>query len=387
MRGQYPSRVGRSRPNRVFVGLIGNITLTPKQKTIHIQFLLISKYYIRENLILTIKLQYFFIILIPIGFYIVLVYFLKEFFVLNSKPNELLEFSKNSISELSARIFLLSTFFAFITLASGTIIYTIRDFFKFHFDISRNAVVTIYILLIIIASVFAYAPTYFGTKQIIFILYENIFRINEEIFQNNIWNYSNIKYLITTSTLITVFLIPTLIVGGIACLDENSFPKNTPRSHEYWKFQVERFQTNLFMSAAVLAAGVLYSKALTHYPIALFHESSAKLAPSYRELADSLTIYTGMMYSMLLAAYAIPVALILSHKATAIAQQAKKSVRSDTASDDQDQRTQHKNAIEARKYRREHGLVMTVRDVIQTIIALVAPLLTGAISSVYKALG
>ena len=265
----------------------------------------------------------------------------------------------------------------------GIIIYNFYNMWEFNIKRRQFRSVFLYVFLALVGCVIILDQKISGNRPVIRILLEDIAQLNVYTIKLETWNYYHIINLINIVTGITIVLIPSLIVGGISCLDKYSDNASDSISIENWKFQVERFQTNIFMSAAVLAAGVLYSKALTHYPVAFLSDNSKELKATYLQLADSLTVYTGMMYSMILASYAIPVAIILSRRAKSIARKTDDANKPKLESSG----SQHQIDLELREYRKEKGLVMTVRDVLQTIIALVAPLLTGAISSVYKALG
>ncbi len=329
------------------------------------------------------KLTHHFIALVSVFTYIVMISILKEYYQLNELNTQKHEFKNDKFTELSNRIYLLTTFLVFISMSIGIIIYNFFNLWEFNIKRRRFGSIILYISLFSFGCAIIIAQKYYNNKPVIRSLFEDIAQLNTSFIEFEVWSYSHINNLINIITAVTIVLIPALIVGGISCLDKYS--DKTPHSFsiESWKFQVERFQTNIFMSAAVLAAGVLYSKALTHYPAAFISDNPKEFKASYLQLADSLTVYTGMMYSMILASYAIPVAIILSRRAKSIARNTDDANKPKLESSD----SQHQIDLELREYRKEKGLVMTVRDVLQTIIALVAPLLTGAISSVYKALG
>jgi hypothetical protein len=101
---------------------------------------------------------------------------------------------------------------------------------------------------------------------------------------------------------------------------------------------------------------------------------------SFTALADTLTMYVGIEFSIILAAYALPVTWLLSRHADKIA--AKIAAQEET-----NQSGATTSSFKVQQLRERENLVFSTGDSLKLIVALLAPLITGALPSLTSAIG
>jgi hypothetical protein len=185
------------------------------------------------------------------------------------------------------------------------------------------------------------------------------------------WGAAAFLHLRIVAALITTATVGAFVAGGISCLAR--FDALDER--EGWLFQCERLRSYIYFSAALLVVGVLYMKAWTGYPAHLLAEQDGARA-DFLGLVNAYVMFSGIEYSILLAAYALPVAAILSRRADVIAARI-------VADEEQAQPVSGLALFgeKVKKARTGAGLVFSTEAVVKAIVALLAPLITGGVAS------
>jgi hypothetical protein len=116
---------------------------------------------------------------------------------------------------------------------------------------------------------------------------------------------------------------PALVFGSIASLAvpgsagarlKDMFAK---RSSKVRSLQAARLTNYLYLSAALLVTGLLFLSALLRWPGYSLHPADLKI---YNAQVDALVLYWGIAYSLFIASYYLPSALILGQAAEAEAE-------------------------------------------------------------------
>jgi hypothetical protein len=187
------------------------------------------------------------------------------------------------------------------------------------------------------------------------------------------WGYKSFIGLLDLSAVITAFTIPFLIIGAISCLD---IIPNVDYQ-ENWKYQTHRFKNYMFGCSAVLILGVVFFKSWTSYPgVLLNHKMDHTIRMGLEALSSSMTMLTGLTYTLIFASFSLPVAFILNRRANELATNI-------IGSDEYGPNIFTKVA----EKRKSAGLTLTTMELVQSMVALLAPLLTGAFSSMLGSLG
>lgn len=107
----------------------------------------------------------------------------------------------------------------------------------------------------------------------------------------------------------------SLVIGSILCLagPADDARWSVSRAVAHYEEQSERLNTYLYLSALLLVTGLLFISAVFRWP-------THALLPgtSYEAHADALTAYYGFSYTIVIAAFYIPVAVILSARVKAL---------------------------------------------------------------------
>jgi hypothetical protein len=118
--------------------------------------------------------------------------------------------------------------------------------------------------------------------------------------------------LLRRLNLIQRLLIPwaatTLVLGAISCLATRRGVRKGPAAD---REQAERLHTYLYLTAALFVCGLLFLSALLQWPGYAFQ---GKAAEAYRAHASAFVLYWGVAYSIIIAAYYLPVAILLSRR-------------------------------------------------------------------------
>ena len=183
--------------------------------------------------------------------------------------------------------------------------------------------------------------------------------------RSRFWGWTSFRGLLVVVNITAFLAVPAFIAGGISCL---GLPKGG-LSKDNWVERRERLQTYIYLSAAMLVIAVVFLKAWTQYPGFILVKSDVA---RYNALVNTYCVFTGIEYTLLLAAYAIPVSLYLSRDAEQLAEKIQKT---------------EEPAITIREIRSKHMLTISTLDVLKSVVALLSPLLTGSIATLTSAVG
>jgi hypothetical protein len=183
------------------------------------------------------------------------------------------------------------------------------------------------------------------------------------------------RYILSIFDILAAVAVAAFIAAGISCVARYE----TLDEQDNWIFQSERLKTYIYLSAGLLVLGIVSLKAWALYP---GYTLSTEPLAHYTALVNSYAMFAGVEYSLILSAYALPVAVILSRRADEIA----------TAIVMREANLQSAAGLwpyssKVKKAREQAGLVMTPQDVMKTVAALLAPLITGTIASLTSVVG
>lgn len=176
------------------------------------------------------------------------------------------------------------------------------------------------------------------------------------------WHEGTYTVLIAVTHVIIIVAVASLVAGSISCLAR--LPRLT--AEENWTFQSKRLKTHIFISAAFLAIGVLYCKGWADYPAFLFTSESA--TSTYDALSAAYTSFTGLEYSLVLAAYALPVSYLQARKVGQIV-------------------VATEGSTQVGVLKHDESLQYSFSDAAKLVFAVVGPFATGAITNVVSAIG
>ena len=179
-----------------------------------------------------------------------------------------------------------------------------------------------------------------------------------------------------TSTHVAIILaVAAMTVGSISCLVNLSGRDAAER----WRRQSERLKTYATISAAFLIASVFYFKSWATYPAFLLAFEDTKDAHAhFLSLANAYTTYAGIEYSLILAAYVLPVSFVLTWKSERIE---RRLARTGTESGAE----QHsgKSAAKSKNGDSRENLAVKPLEMLKLIIAIISPMITGALTNLF----
>jgi hypothetical protein len=122
--------------------------------------------------------------------------------------------------------------------------------------------------------------------------------------------FRNSRILAYISALVFLLATPALVWGAVACL---ALPDNGSRTEVYaaWVRQTERLNQLLYLTAAFLIVGLFFASARLNWPAFSLHP--ADLA-AYSGHSRSYVFYLGVINSVLIASYYLPVAAVLARR-------------------------------------------------------------------------
>ena len=143
-------------------------------------------------------------------------------------------------------------------------------------------------------------------------------RINEDVPEYcRAGRFIGIRNLIVTERYMLFLAVPAVIFGAILCLAAPLTPPST-RSvagkkvrARHLQIQVNRLNTVLYLSAFLMVGGLLFLSAFLHYPAFLF--TGPRLA-AFQQHVGSLVLFYAVSYSLLIAAFYVPVAAMLARE-------------------------------------------------------------------------
>lgn len=220
----------------------------------------------------------------------------------------------------------------------------------------------------------AYGLDMWAVKRELFTtaLFDAAFAEAETYGSDVVWGGTMFLAMLCVTMGLSVLAVAAAVAGGITCLAER--PDGDPI--ENWVQQAERLRTYIYMGAGILIVGVLFVKAWAAYPGYLLCGDAGE---AYASLVDAFTMFTGVEYSVVLAAAAIPTAMILSARAQRFAAQSLTGGGSAPAA--------APSRAQIQQERAKHKLIFSAQDVLKTVAALLAPFLTGAIANLTTVLG
>jgi hypothetical protein len=185
--------------------------------------------------------------------------------------------------------------------------------------------------------------------------------------------------IVTAGTVLGAIALAGVVLGAICCAGTTQYdPVGCLRD------QIARLKTYTVLGAATLAVGIVFVDSWIHWPMfALLKEIDDK-RPDYDNfaaVADSLTIYTGIQFSLVLADIVLPVAAILAVRANRVAYlETLKLVRSGRASQGFPEITQTAVA----EMKQKLGLAASATDVLKSLLAILAPFLTSTLGTLIQ---
>ena len=181
------------------------------------------------------------------------------------------------------------------------------------------------------------------------------------------WDWKSFEGVLLVVNIAAGLAVPAFITGGISCLAVAAATDQKEAwiaaRKEAWIKQRERLKNYIYLSASLLVVALVFLKSWTHYPSFVLEKDATKLA-AFNAVVNSFSVWTGIEYTLLLAAYAVPVSFFLSREADEIAQEILET-SGGTIPD-----------IRARE-----KLTISTQDAIKTVIALLSPLVTGSIAT------
>ena len=184
-------------------------------------------------------------------------------------------------------------------------------------------------------------------------------RLGQEDGQS-IWHEGTYTSFIAITHVVIIMVVAVLVAGSVSCLAR--FPRLT--AEENWRYQSRFLKMHAFISAAFLSIGVLYFRIWADYPAFLLTSESASSA--YEALSAAYTSFTGVEYSLVLAAYALPVSYVQAREVSQIVGVTK-------------------HATQAASLTGSESLQFTLSDTAKIVFAVVGPFMTGIVTSIISA--
>jgi hypothetical protein len=129
--------------------------------------------------------------------------------------------------------------------------------------------------------------------------------------------FMRMQDLATWQFRVTALAFAGLVFGGIFCLagpDKAAAPgpsrETAEADHQHWQSQSEWLNASLYLSALLLATNLMFIHAFLRWPGFLLADAQGRDA-----YVGTMVSYYGIAFSVMLAAYYIPVAVILARKA------------------------------------------------------------------------
>lgn len=122
--------------------------------------------------------------------------------------------------------------------------------------------------------------------------------------------FRNFRILVYLSAFFFLLATPALVWGAVACL---ALPENGSRTQLYgaWVEQTERLNQLLYLTAAFLIVGLFFTSARLNWPAFSLHPDDLK---AYSAHTRSYVFYLGVINSILIASYYLPVAAMLARR-------------------------------------------------------------------------
>lgn len=276
--------------------------------------------------------------------------------------------------ESAARLQYLSLGILFFSYSLFIIWRFIFEFTRYYRSDSRGRIILIYLLCLIGASA-VLIPLMIrvipGTEDFISeSIFDRAFYLMETQDIGSSWNRTTFEISRGITSFVTALALSCLVTSGISCVSR--FDGLT--AAENWRFQSERLRFNVFASSGLLVVGVLYFMAWTSYPAFLI--AAGEQRESFSTMIKSLSMFTGIEFTVILCSYALPVTFVLSQRANRIAAQIVMKRDNLPAPP-----SSYPFNVEIEEVKRSQKLTVTAQEVVQTLVALLAPVITGTVAS------
>lgn len=279
--------------------------------------------------------------------------------------------------EAAARLHMLGLAFLVLLGAAGMVLKTAFDFVTYFSGPARRTLVLACFLALVVGAAFLVLMTWYQFMQpparLGAALFRRLFEGVNAIEEPGLWSRGTYQVLASTTHVAVVLAIAATITGSISCLAK--FPGLDEK--ENWKLQSRRLKTYATISAAFLIVSVFYFKSWAVYPAFLLATEATKTAHAqFIALANAYTGFTGIEYSLVLAAYALPGSYFQSHEADRIARNLVARSRGPEAAPPA--------AIlgaQVKSVRHREGLETTPLDIFKIVLAILSPLITGALAN------
>jgi hypothetical protein len=305
-------------------------------------------------------------------------------------PAELGSAKNPAWSEAAARLQFLGLMLLYVVMAAvltGVFVYDLRMLFD---SDSQKRLVGIYVLAVA-AGASVVAAAYAGLVPRTFALvgpdlFSRALDSAEKFGTHGFWSRRVFDCLLVAINIITLIAVPAFIVGGISCL---ATVRNGDQKKN-WTYQTQRLANYVYVSAGWLVVGTVFLKTWTQYPGYLLDKDALA---SHSAVVSAYTTYVGIEYTIILAAYAFPVVAILAARgeeiATSIATEEDRIAKSIAATGAASDRSSPDPTFDTRvrEVREREKLGFSTQDVLKTIFAVLAPLITGGIASLASILG
>ena len=126
--------------------------------------------------------------------------------------------------------------------------------------------------------------------------------------------FKQLRTLLDVQKIATMLVVAALALGAICCLAAP--PGASPTAEEklaHFQAQSNRLNIYLYLSAAVLVAGLLFVAAYAHWP-----SYALTVSTHYDAHANAFAAYLGFSYTLLIGSFYGPVAALLSAKVAAL---------------------------------------------------------------------
>ena len=293
-------------------------------------------------------------------------------------PSELFEDrAVSQAGEAAARLHMLGLAFLVLLGAAAMVAKTAFDVAAYFSGSARRTLVLACVLALGVGAVFlvlmwwmrfTQPPARLGAE-----LFRRLFDVVGATNGPGLWSRDSYQILVSTTHVAVVLAIASMITGAISCLAW--FPDLDDK--ENWRFQSQRLKTYVTISAAFLIVSVFYFKSWAVYPGFLLAAEETKAAHAqYLALANAYTAFTGIEYSLVLAAYALPVSYFQSRQADLLARDLVTRGEGAGAA-----LPSAKLAAQVKSLRQKEGLETTPLDMFKIILAIISPLITGALTN------
>jgi hypothetical protein len=273
-------------------------------------------------------------------------------------------------TEQSARITMISFLLLLVFVAAGAVIKFVADVLKEYRGVERLKPLAAAAIGMIFAAI-VIARTESGELQSGFKLLGDALFERAGMLSGTPSALDSIRSMVMIANIASAAGIVALVVGAISCLGETGEDREAN-----WKRQSERLQLYVYVSTALLVSGILFLEAWSHWPQFAFilddKQKSVELA-AYSSHANALTIFNGVQYSVMLAAYAIPVAAVLFRQADEIA-------RSKLGPGDH-------SMANVEKKKTDEGLSITIMNQIKALVMIIMPFLASTFDKLLGLLG